>query len=323
MFPLDVVVLGSYVQDHCWLTRELPARGETRIGTFATFPGGKGFNQAVACHRQGVKTCFLGSIGRDALGESARRYARDFELPCEWEQHDDIATAAASVVVDARGDNLICVALGANEAMSSAFVHARERLIADAKVLVCQLECNLGAVRTALSCARANGTLSILNPAPINDGLTRELLELADIVTPNETEFLFLLERCFDKKIAPRFWELSDALLHQLCRVTGIPTVVLTLGERGVFVSHADAKLRKDIDAYYRVEAETVHVKDTVGAGDAFSGGLAAGMIRYHFKQSFRQAVIYANRVAGLSTEKAGAAPAMPSHADVKARFPG
>jgi hypothetical protein len=72
MLPLDVAVIGSYVQDHAWLTETFPSDGETRLATgFNTGPGGKGFNQAVACHRQGVKTCFIGAIGNDALGENA------------------------------------------------------------------------------------------------------------------------------------------------------------------------------------------------------------------------------------------------------------
>ena len=65
MAAVDVVVVGSYVQDHAWRTAQFPAVGETRIGTFSTGPGGKGFNQAVACHKQGVSTRFLGAVGAD------------------------------------------------------------------------------------------------------------------------------------------------------------------------------------------------------------------------------------------------------------------
>ncbi len=321
MVPIDVVVLGSYMQDHAWRTKELPRAGETRIGSFSLAPGGKGFNQAVACHMQGAKTCFLGAIGRDPLGDIAQRTARDFALAAQWELHDTTTTGAAGIVVDAQGSNMICVGLGANAAMSTDFVHSHGQLIADAKILVCQLENNLDATRVALEIARANSTLTLLNPAPINEGTSRALLALADILTPNETEFAFLLKHVYGMDVAPNYWDLPDPMLHQLCRATEVPTVVLTLGDKGCFVSHIDAKRRKDIDAHYRIGPEAVKPLDTVGAGDAFTGGLAAGMIHYHYSQPFRRAVEHANRVAGLSTEKPGAAPSMPSRDDVRARF--
>ena len=110
MLPLDVAVVGSYVQDHAWLTEVFPCDGETRLATgFNTGPGGKGFNQAVACHRQGVKTCFIGAIGRDALGENAQRFAHDDKLPVQFDVRDDAPTAASSILVNARGENRIVV----------------------------------------------------------------------------------------------------------------------------------------------------------------------------------------------------------------------
>jgi len=94
--------------------------------------------------------------------------------------------------------------------------------------------------------------------------------------------------------------------------------VVLTLGSRGAFVSHDGDDLRGDEAAFYRVEAERVSPVDTTGAGDAFTGALAAALAR---GEVFRDAVRYANRVAGMSTEAHGAATAMPRRADVEARF--
>src|SRR5205085_10740656 len=113
MLPLDVAVIGSYVQDHAWLTETFPSDGETRLATgFNTGPGGKGFNQAVACHRQGVKTCFIGAIGNDALGENAQRFARDDKLPVQLDIRDDAPTAASSILVNARGENPIVASPG-------------------------------------------------------------------------------------------------------------------------------------------------------------------------------------------------------------------
>ncbi len=319
--PIEVVVVGSYVQDHCWNTRTFPRVGESRIGTFSTGPGGKGFNQAVACQRQGVRTAFLGAIGKDLLGDTARRFADDESLTAFWDVHADVATAASSIVVDGRGDNLICVALGANERLSAAFVRQQEKLIRQAKVLVCQLENNLEATREALLIAREHKVLSILNTAPINEALALDLLQLADVITPNETEFTFLVRHLLKRDVPPGFFDMADGLMHLLCRELGVQTVVMTLGEHGCFVSHDTVQRRGDGDLCYRLPAESVKVRDTTGAGDAFSGGLAAGLVQQAFAKPFKGAVRHANRVAAMSTENPGTAPAMPSFDAVRQRF--
>lgn len=322
MLPLDVAVIGSYVQDHAWLTQEFPKDGETRLATgFNTGPGGKGFNQAVACHRQGVKTCFIGAIGNDALGENAQRFARDDRLPVQLDIRDDAPTAASSILVNARGENRIVVSLAANEKLDAAFIERNEKLIGSAKVVLTQAETGIGATRACLAIAKRMQSLAVLNPAPINTAIDGELLALADIATPNETEFAFLLSHLFAQALPPRYWEMGDELLHQLCRKLDVPTVVLTLGRDGCFVSHADARARRDGDRWYRLAPEKVKAIDTTGAGDAFSGGLAAGLILFHYEQPFRRAVEHANRVAAMSTEIVGTAPAMPTRAQVDARF--
>ncbi|HVF33978.1 MAG TPA: ribokinase [Candidatus Saccharimonadia bacterium] len=321
---IDVLVIGSYVQDHCWQTERAPERGETCLGAFSTGPGGKGFNQAIAAHRQGVSTCFMGAIGDDALGAVARRFASDDGLRAEWFVCADAPTAASSIVLDARGDNRIVVALGANEKLGVAQVRARESLISQAKVLLMQLETDLDGVHEALSIARAQGVTTLLNPAPLHPKLDPATLRYADIITPNETEFALLIEKlggtaaaCRDARAAAT---LPDDALHELSRSTGVPTVVITLGCHGCFVSHADPALRRDADAAYRIAPEAVNAIDTTGAGDAFSGGLAAGLVLFA-QRPFRTAVVRGNRVAALSTETIGTAPAMPDRARVEARF--
>jgi ribokinase len=321
MSAFDVVVLGSYNQDHVWSATALPAPGETRIGSYASGPGGKGFNQAVACHRQGVKTLFLGALGDDALAAQARATALAFGLPAEFEVHADAATGSAGIVVDGQGRNQIVVALGANLRLSADFVRAHAVAIRGAKVLVCQLESNLDATRAALSIARDAGVTTILNPAPVDAGLDPLLAALPHILTPNESEFAFLLEHLHGQPLASNWIDFPDPMLHLLCRRLAASTVVITLGERGCFVSHANAVARADGNAHYRLPAEAVAPVDTVGAGDAFTGGLAAGLILHGMAKPFRDALRHAGRVAGLSTERHGAAAAMPTREAVDARF--
>ena len=316
---MSIVVVGSYVQDYVWQVPTLPALGESRIGTFFSGPGGKGFNQAICCHRQGVKTLFIAAIGDDVAAQSARTTAEASGLPCLWHV-SEAPTAAASVVVSADGSNLICVALGANLSLTQAVVNDQSAAIAGAKVMLTQLETNLSASFAALNLARASGVMTLLNPAPINPLVTLELIALADVLSPNETEFAHLLQALHGIELPANWWRAADAELHGWARELSSLTVVITLGAEGAFVSHAPNQLRGDSELYYRVTALAANAIDSTGAGDAFNAGLAAGMVKFS-DQSFLRAVIYATQVAALSVERVGAALAMPTAEEVLARW--
>lgn len=320
----EVLVVGSYVQDHAWTVDRFPVPGETRrAGGFAAGPGGKGFNQAVACQRMGARTLFLGALGRDALADTAKRYAADEGLACRWLQTDEAPTAASSIVVDGEGQNQIAVFLGANERLSMRFLDDAAQEFKAASFLLVQLENNLDAIGHALALARRAGCTCVLNPAPVHPRLDAGLLARCDLITPNETELALLLEKITDVRIAPeRIAGLSDDALHAYCRRLAVATVVVTLGQQGCFVSHGeDAPLGRSEPRRYRIVPETVQVRDTTGAGDAFSGALVAAMVRLG-PNRFRDAIELANAAAALSTEGLGTAPAMPRLRDVERRFP-
>lgn len=323
MGEAQVVVVGSYVQDHAWLTDRFPQTGETRRAFgFNSGPGGKGFNQAVACARQGVATLFIGAIGADHLGAIAQQFAHEEKLPCRWQVHSDVPTAASSIVVDRTGSNLIVVNLGANEHLDPAFVRAQADAFTGARVLLLQLENNLDAVSAALELGMRHGLLRVLNPAPVHPDLEAALLAQCDLITPNETEFALLLERVTNERIAAAtLAERSDAELHRLARQLGVATVVITLGAHGCLVSHASGERCGDADAFYRLAPERVQAVDSTGAGDAFSGALVAALVRFGGR-AFRDAVVHANRAAAMSTEIVGTAPAMQRFEQVVARFP-
>ena len=319
----DVLVVGSFVQDHAWLTDRFPETGETRRALgFNSGPGGKGFNQAVACLRQGVSTLFVGAIGNDHLGAIAQTFAKDEHLPCRWQIRDDVPTAASSIVVDRTGANLLVVNLAANEHLDPEFVRAQSDAFATAKILLVQLENNLDAIRAAFELGRQYGLVRLLNPAPVHPDLDTDLLAQCDLVTPNETEFALLIERITGQRVAAAtLSERTDAELHALARKLGVATVVITLGANGCFVSHDDASDRRgDTEACYRLAPAKVKAIDSTGAGDAFSGTLAAALIRFAGRP-FRDAVAHANRAAAMSTETIGTAPAMPRFDEVIARF--
>ena len=316
-----VIVVGSFNVDHVWRCETLPAPGATLQGHYHSGPGGKGFNQAIAAGRAGAHTRFVCALGDDAGGVLARGLAAADQIDLQ----DFIAgepTGTAGIYVDAHGRNCIVIGAGANAALTPGFVEQQRDAIATTGALLTQLESPSDSIQCALSIAREHGVVTILNPAPANASTTLELLALADLITPNETEFAALLARHHGERLEPDDVATTDSSrLHALCReILAHGSVVITLGATGVFVSHAEDALRGDTRPYYRLAAESVEAIDTTGAGDAFNGALAAALAA-GTDVPFIEHVRFANRYAALSTERAGAALAMPRLVDVEARF--
>ena len=312
-----VVVVGSFNVDHVWRVAALPQPGATLGGDYASGPGGKGFNQAMAARRAGAQTSFVCALGGDLGAQLARSLCTADGIDLR-DAESSAPTGTAGIYVDAAGRNCIVIGAGANAALDAGFVADSLGAIAGAAVVLAQLESPPEAIARALQQGRACGATTILNPAPANAAVAGTLLELADILTPNETEFAALLGRHVGERVeADEIGSLDQGRLHALCRALGHDsTVVVTLGASGCFVSHADTNLRGDDAACYRVAAEPAKAIDTTGAGDAFNGSLAASLAlrpRLAFAEPpFIEHVRFASRYAGLSTESEGAALAMP-----------
>jgi len=317
-----VVVVGSFNIDHVWQSQSLPRAGETLKGQYRTGPGGKGFNQATAAARAGADTVFVCAVGEDARPLLEGLAARDgIELRALYDQ---IATGTAGIYLDQHGRNSIIIDAGTNAILSESFIAAQSDAIARAQVLLTQLESPPESVLEAMRMARAAGVTTLFNPAPADGACPRELLAGTDILTPNESEFSTLLACLSSERVEPsEIAALDDARLHRLCRIL-LPrgTVVLTLGAAGVFVSHRSEHLRGDQDECYRLAAESVNVRDTTGAGDAFNGALAASLAT-RAETAFAGHVRFAIAYAGLSTEREGASVAMPGLEEWRERFGG
>lgn len=300
-----VVVVGSFVQDLTWKCREFPRAGETTVGTFITGPGGKGSNQAVACGRAGVDTLFVGAVGCDAFAVQAKAFYRAEKIGCRLASKPAHATGTAAILVSASGQNEIIVALGANDHLKKSDVPLTA--LKRARVVVSQLESNLDTAAHVLKTARSAGVTTVLNPAPMRADFPVALLAHTDILIPNETEFTALVNQLPQTGLSgfteEKLKTISEDNLHALCRKIGVPTVIVTLGARGCFISSSNGCLF--IPAYKGIE-----VIDTTGAGDAFVGGFAAGLVK--FNGDIAAAARFGNAVAALSVTKFGTAPAMP-----------
>lgn len=307
-----VIVVGSYVQDLTWRCAAFPAAGQTTLGRFTTGPGGKGSNQAVAAGRAGAATLFVGAVGADAFAEVAQKFYAENKIAARFIPKPKHATGTAGILVDDSGQNEIVVALGANEALAPRDLPAA--LFAGARIVVTQLETSLAAVAHTLRAARRAGATTLLNPAPMRADFDAALLSDTDILVPNETEFVALVNRILPAYLKNPYTEAAlaaekPAALHALCRRLGPPVVIITLGKRGCFVSQPDA-----FDA---IPAHVVKAVDTTGAGDAFVGGFAAGYVKH--RGDLLAAARQGQAVAALSVTKPGTAPAMPTARDLAA----
>ncbi|GAA4860282.1 ribokinase [Luteimonas vadosa] len=318
-----VVVVGSFNVDHAWTSDALPRPGETLAGLYASGAGGKGFNQAVAAARAGAATTFVCALGDDSGGRLARDLAAADGIALHA-QGSDAPTGTAGIFIDARGRNCIVLGPGANAELSVAHLRAHRADISAARILVAQLEVPPATVEAALQAARDAGVATVLNPAPANIDVAGGLVSLADVLTPNETEFASLLAHHLGERIDPdEVAMLEQARLHDLCRAL-LPhgTVVVTLGSAGCFVSHPAALRRGDDRPHYRTPGERVQAIDTTGAGDAFNGALAASLARAPGK-AFEGHIVFATRYAALSTERTGAAASMPRRPELESRYGG
>ncbi|MBI2514325.1 MAG: ribokinase [Opitutae bacterium] len=317
-----VVIVGSFMQDLAFFARKFPQPGETVVGEFRSGPGGKGFNQAVAASRAGAPTLFIGAVGRDTFGQSAKKFASAVGLRAQFIEKHKYATGTAGITIDSNGQNQIVVAPGANMALHKQDVPLGA--LASAHVVVCQGESDYLMVAHVLRHARKAGAVTVLNPAPMRAEFDVAILRHVEVLIPNESEFVTLVRQhsgCASLLRTAAYRELGEfneatlhALkadaLHRLCRCLQVPIVILTLGARGCFVSQPDAHLR--------MNAHPVEVIDSTGAGDAFVGGFAAGLVK--FKKNVVEAAHYANAVAALAVMQPGTAEAMPNPREI-ARF--
>ena len=292
-----IVVVGSFNADLVAYLERMPRPGETVHGDrFATSAGGKGSNQAVAAARLGAEVTFIGRVGNDVFAELAYEIWDAEGINRDYVSKDDeYATGVAPILVDSSGENMIVVVLGANSRMTAADIDAARERIAAADVLVTQLEVNLDMVEYALRTAKQLGVATILNPAPAA-AIPQSLIDLADYLTPNETELETLSGSAGDFAAAAR---------RLLTRAD--QTAVVTLGAQGAQIVNGEDSVT--------IPTYAVDVVDTTGAGDAFNAGLAVALAE---GKALAEAVRFANAAAALSVTKPGAAPSAPYRAEVR-----
>jgi ribokinase len=299
-----ITVVGSANTDMIVAVPQLPLPGETVLGgDLVTAGGGKGANQAVAARRLGAEVNFVARLGNDALGEQALASYRSAGVRTERVKRDAQApSGVALILVQPDGENVIAVAAGANARLSADDVRQAADAIAESDVLIVQMEVPLATVHEALRIARAAGVRTILNPAPApREPLPDEIVRLASVLNPNRGELARLTGLAVTNLESVR--TAAETLLAR-----GVEAVVVTLGAEGAMLVTGDGA--------QTVSAYQVDSVDAVGAGDAFTAGLAVALGR---GEPIEQAVDFANAVAALATTKPGAQPSAPTADEVAA----
>ncbi|MDZ7620657.1 MAG: ribokinase [Patescibacteria group bacterium] len=297
-----IVVIGSVNMDLVARVTHLPRPGETVHGSsFATIPGGKGANQAVAAARLGASVAMVGRVGDDAFAavliDSLRLGGVDTDAIART---PDCSSGIATIGVEDSGENAIVVVAGANGRVTPADVAGAESIISQADAVLVQLEIPLDAVAAAVAVARRRGVRVVLNPAPAPTCLPDELFEV-DAICPNETEAAAITGLPGGGPDAA--FRQSQWLVERGARLA-----IVTLGSRGA--------------VYCEPDKQPVHVQpfevlpvDTTAAGDAFAGALTVALSE---GASAAMAVRMACAAGALAATRPGAQPGMPSRHEVE-----
>jgi len=297
---VSIVVFGSINMDLVARTSRLPSAGETLTGhSFSTVPGGKGANQAVACARLGVKTLMVGKVGGDVFGEALCQNLASNEVNTAFVATDDeVASGVALIAVDEQAENTIIVIPGANGRIGKSDLLRLDKALDEASLLLMQLEIPLEMVLAAAKLAEQKNVKVILDPAPAVE-LPNELYPLIDILTPNETEAAMLVG--FSSNDPESAKRAANQFLQK-----GVSHAVIKIGSKGAFSLDASGS------RFY--PAIPVTAIDTVAAGDAFNGALAAALAE---GKSFHEAIHWGIACGALAVTKAGAQEAMPSREEL------
>ncbi|MEI7947262.1 MAG: ribokinase [bacterium] len=301
MSKKQIIVVGSSNTDMIIKLDHIPRPGETILGgEFVTAAGGKGANQAVAAARAGGKVTFVARVGRDMFGDQAIAGFEKEKINTDHVSRDKSRPSGVALIFVAKdGENSIAVAGGANNGLSATDVKKAKANIADAGMLIMQLETPLETVQAAADVAAKAGVRVILNPAPARV-LPDELLKKISIITPNETEAELLTGINVDSDQAAA--QAADKLLAR-----GVKTVIITLGSRGAFV--VGDGVRKLVPGF------KVKAVDTTAAGDTFNGALAVALVE---GQALTNAVRFANAAAALSVTRLGAQTSVPTRKEIE-----
>lgn len=284
-----IVVVGSSNTDLIAKVKNFPLAGETIEGfRYMQAMGGKGANQAIAAHRLGGDVSFITCLGDDSNGQNTLQYYKEEGLDVSSSLIvKGVSSGTAMIFVDENGENCIVITPGANNLLTSDYIEKMEANIANAEIVLLQMEIPYDTVKTVCSLAKKHKKKVILNVAPARE-LDEEILKNVDILVVNETE----AETISGEKIEAVG---KEAVIAKLITM-GASTVLLTLGKGGCLLKNEHSGISK--------KAFAVNTLDTTAAGDTFCGALAARLSK---GENWDDVLTFASAASALCVTRMGA----------------
>ena len=296
---MSISILGIFVADLCFFGDEIPIPGKTVLGKkYIIGPGGKGSNQAIAAARAGGDVSFVTKLGKDNYADMALKLYQEAGVNTQAVILDsNLNTGAAGILINQRtGENAINVIPGAAATIDDKFIDDNLSIIKNSKIFLTQLETSIDATMYALKMAKENGCTTILNPAPAIN-LPEDCFENIDFFTPNETEASFFINQSIESEKDCQ--SAAKVLLDK-----GVKNILITLGDKGCFFKNQEEEF------LLPAKKLSAPVVDTTGAGDAFNGAFSVALSK---NKNYKEAIEFANLVAGISVTREGAANSMPT----------
>lgn len=290
----QVIVAGSINRDIVVLTDRHPKLGESVIGEDVQFfPGGKGANQAIAAAKLGANTIFLGKVGDDEAGAQLTSFIQNQGVTAKISTSEAPTGTALITVSTKTGENTIVGVLGANMQLSEQDVYQLEILPGD--ILVSQCEIPDATIIQFFQYGKQAGAVTLLNAAPAKP-LSKELLDLVDLLIVNETE----LQSLSGQKV---MIDDEPSVIEAVKNIGSVDqTIVVTLGEKGLLAFIQGEAIK--------INGQKVNAVDTTGAGDCFVGAVAAQLAN---GSDITQALKFGNAAAAVCVTKPGAGTSMPT----------
>lgn len=297
-----VVTVGSINIDLVVQAERRPQAGETFPGrSFAIYVGGKGANQAVQAALSGAQSYMVARTGADVFAPLVMGLFDRTGVDRSYVFEDPAGTGIGHVVVDAQGDYSTIIVAQANGNLEPADIARAEPAFAASSVLLLQLETPLPVVQYAAAQAKRMGLRVCLNAAPAL-AIGPDLLDLVDLLVVNEVEAQMLLGAAEPLSTPQSIRQAARSL------AAGRREVVITLGERGAYALEASG-------VELVIGAHHVKVVNTIGAGDAFVGELAAQVAA---GKSLEQALPYANAAGALAVTRSEPQGSTPQREEVE-----
>lgn len=294
-----IIVIGSSNTDMVIRSERLPRPGESVIGgDFMMVGGGKGANQAVAAAKMGHSVIFAAALGNDIFGDAAVNGYKNYGVDTSYIVRKSKPSGIALILVDGSGQNVISVALGANNELTIDDVMPALEQIESGDIVLLQLEIPMSTVVACVDVASSKGAKVVLNPAPatiVDDNTLSKLY----LITPNETEAQTLtgievVDMVSAENAAKKLYS------------KGVKRVVITMGSRGSYLY--------DNGEGVFIPAHKVSAVDATAAGDVYNGALCAAIAE---DMNLYDALKFATKASAISVTRAGAQPSVPTRDEV------